>query len=101
MSQMRLNLIDKAYAKMDVTGDGVVNLEDLKKVYDVKQHPEYQNGQLTEEDILKKFLAKFEQNGSQDGVVSIIKTVKLTKNNNNFISQKAIEVQFDHKVFNR
>ena len=68
---MRLNLIDKAYAKMDVTGDGIVTLDDLKKVYNVKQHPAYQNGQETEEDILLKFLAKFEQNGSQDGVVSI------------------------------
>lgn len=70
MSQTRLSLIDRAFAKMDVTGDGVVNLDDLRKVYNVKEHPAFQNGQRTEEDILKSFLAKFEQNGSQDGIVS-------------------------------
>ncbi|KAI1280804.1 Calcyphosin-like protein [Halotydeus destructor] len=70
MSKSRLALIDRAYAKMDVTGDGVVNLDDLKKTYNVKQHPDYQNGSKNEEDILLKFLAKFEQNGSMDGVLT-------------------------------
>lgn len=33
---LRLQLIEKAFAKMDVTGDGVVNINDLKKCYSVK-----------------------------------------------------------------
>lgn len=70
LNEMRLSLIEKAFNKLDSSGDGVVTIEDLKHKYNVKQHPDYQNGRLTEQDILAKFLAKFESNTSTDGVLT-------------------------------
>ena len=70
MSNSRLELIDKAFALMDNTGDGVITIEDLKKTYDVSHHPKYQTGELTKDQVLKEFLDNF-QAGSTDDVVSV------------------------------
>ncbi len=69
MSAARKKVIAEAFNKVDKTGDGILTVEDLKGVYNVKRHPQYLNGQLTEEQILTKFLNNFEVNGSQDGKV--------------------------------
>lgn len=69
MNEMRKQLVDKAFAKLDKTGDGVVTIDDLKGVYNVKQSKEYLNGQKTEDQLLTEFLRKFEE-GSPDGMVS-------------------------------
>lgn len=37
--------------------------QDLRGVYDVKNHPKYLNGEATEEDLYTKFLQNFETNG--------------------------------------
>ena len=70
MSKMRLQLVDMAFAKLDKSGDGVVTIDDLKGVYNVKQHPEYLNGNKTESQLLQDFLKKFEE-GTPDGKVCI------------------------------
>lgn len=70
MSSSRLKLINMAYDKMDTTDDGIINLDDVKGNYDVKNNPKYQSGEETEDQILKKFLNNFEQNGSVDGKVT-------------------------------
>ncbi|XP_013780533.1 calcyphosin-like protein isoform X1 [Limulus polyphemus] len=70
MSPARMELVGKAYSKLDKTGDGQVTSDDLKGVYNVKNHPEYLNGQMTEKQLFNKFLAKFEENGVVNGVVT-------------------------------
>lgn len=66
MGKMRIHLIDLAFAKLDKSGDGVVTIDDLKGVYNVKAHPDYQNGNKDEAQLLQEFLKKFEE-GTPDG----------------------------------
>ncbi|TKS85114.1 Calcyphosin-like protein [Collichthys lucidus] len=41
-------VIMQAFRKLDKTGDGLITIEDLKGVYNAKNHPKYQNGEWTE-----------------------------------------------------
>lgn len=66
-----------AFSKLDKNGDGQVTVDDLKLAYNVRSHPDYQNGNKTEDELLKIFLARFEQNGTVDGIVSFTFTFKL------------------------
>ena len=59
MSKTRLDMIDKAFCKMDRTGDGEITVEDLKLYYNVSQHPKFLSGEKTADELLKKFLDVF------------------------------------------
>ena len=44
----------------------------FSRVYNVKAHPKYQNGEMTEEQIFRKFLNTFEVGSNEvDGTVSL------------------------------
>ena len=58
-------LIKKAFQKADRTGDGIITHADLKGVYNVRQHPKYQSGELTEKEVFMQFLESFE-GGTKD-----------------------------------
>ena len=63
MNKARINVVEEAFRKLDKSGDGFVTIEDLRGVYDVKNHPKYLNGEATEEELYIKFLSNFETNG--------------------------------------
>ena len=70
MSRARVNLINQAFQVLDKTKDGTITTEDLKGTYNCKMHPKFINGEMTEEEIFKEFLKKFEERGEIDGCVT-------------------------------
>lgn len=75
MSNARKEVIMQAFRKLDKTGDGVITIDDLRGVYNVKHHPKYQNGEWTEEQIFRKFLDSFDSPNDKDGQVGSKKVV--------------------------
>ena len=57
LNERRVAAIKKAYAKLDVTGNGLVTLDDIAKLYDASKHPEYLSGSKTEQEIYMEFMA--------------------------------------------
>lgn len=70
MSNARKDIIYQAFHKLDKTGDNVVTSDDLKGVYNVKKHPKYLSGELTEEQIFRMFLDTFDTPGQKDGKIT-------------------------------
>ena len=50
----------QAFAILDKSGDGVVDINDIHGVYDAKKHPDVISGKKSEDDILGEFLETFE-----------------------------------------
>ena len=80
MSNARKNVINQAFNKLDSHGqDGVITIEDLKGVYNVKFHPKFQNGEMTEDEVLREFLDSFDSPDEKDGKVSPILSVACSR----------------------
>jgi len=77
LSALRRRLIKEAFTKLDRTGDGIISVEDLRGVYNVKNNPKYLSGVLTEEQVLNRFLQNFEKDGLVDGKVRNTYFIKL------------------------
>ena len=60
MNQLRVNLVARAFKKMDRSGDGVLQVNDIKGVYNARMHPDVKSGKRTEDEILGEFLETFE-----------------------------------------
>ncbi|XP_050400193.2 calcyphosin-like protein isoform X2 [Patella vulgata] len=69
MNNMRKSLIHQAFNKLDKTGDGLITVEDLKGVYNVKKHPKYLNGEWSEDQCLGEFLKTFDSQ-EKDGKIT-------------------------------
>ena len=51
MNDRRRALVELAYSKFDRDGNGIVNIEDLKGLYNARQHPDVKSGRKTEEEV--------------------------------------------------
>lgn len=60
MNQPRRNLVKKAFTKLDRNKNGFVEVDDIKGVYNCKNHPDVKMGKKTEEEVLSEFLDTFE-----------------------------------------
>jgi len=73
----RLALVKKAYNKLDKDGSGVVDIDDIRDVYNTSRHPDVISGKKTSDQILVEFLETFEMhhniqnNGRSDGTVTL------------------------------
>ncbi len=52
--------MNQAFKKLDRDGSGIVDINDIKGVYNAKQHPDVLSSKKTEEEILQEFLSTFE-----------------------------------------
>lgn len=55
----RQALITKAFLKFDRDGNGYVDANDLRGVYNCSHHPKVQRGQMTEDQAFREFLQSF------------------------------------------
>jgi calcyphosin len=60
MNTYRKNLAEKAFRIMDKDKSGVLNIDDIKGVYNGKLHPDVKAGKKSEEEVLGEFLDTFE-----------------------------------------
>jgi Ca2+-binding EF-hand superfamily protein len=60
MNNNRKRLVDQAWNKMDRDGNGVLDINDIKGVYNARSHPDVKQGKKTEEEVLFEFLETFE-----------------------------------------
>lgn len=60
MTRSRIDLVNKAFNKLDKNHDGVITTADLKGVYIVNKHPKYLNGEWSEDQIFRNFLKTFD-----------------------------------------
>ena len=49
-----------SFAKLDRDGSGVIDINDIKGVYNARNHPDVKSGKKTEDEILGEFLETFE-----------------------------------------
>lgn len=63
MSERRESLVKRAYKLLDANGDGVVRMDDIKRLYDVSHHPGVVAGTITADEALRKFLHEWDANG--------------------------------------
>jgi len=60
MNSFRRGLCEKAFRIMDKDRSGVLDINDIKGVYNAKSHPDVKAGKKTEEEVLGEFLDTFE-----------------------------------------
>lgn len=60
LNAARRALINQAFKKLDKNGNGIVELDDIKGVYNASKHPDVISGKKTEDEILCEFLDTFE-----------------------------------------
>jgi len=73
----RMALVKKAYIKLDKDGSGIVDIEDIKDVYNTSKHPDVISGKKSRDQVLVEFLETFEMHhnvmhGTQaDGMITL------------------------------
>jgi len=60
MNGFRKTFVAQAFDKMDRDGNGVLEISDIKGIYDASHHPEVKQRKKTEDEILTEFLQTFE-----------------------------------------
>eukprot|EP00003_Mantamonas_plastica_P032488 TRINITY_DN883_c0_g1_i1.p3 TRINITY_DN883_c0_g1~~TRINITY_DN883_c0_g1_i1.p3 ORF type:complete len:102 (-),score=28.95 TRINITY_DN883_c0_g1_i1:82-387(-) len=70
MNDFRLDLIALAFDKFDSNDDGKITMVDIQQKYNARQHPKWQSGEWTEEEVFGEFLKNFDDQENPDGVIT-------------------------------
>lgn len=57
----RKNIVTLAFKKFDRDGNGTIEIDDLKGIFNAGNHPDVKMGKKTQEDVMYEFLDTFEQ----------------------------------------
>ena len=60
MNMARKKIVAQAFKKLDKDGNGWIDLNDIRGVYNARKHPDVISGKKSEENILQEFLETFE-----------------------------------------
>merc|ERR1719450_1026385 len=60
MNMARKKTVAKAFKKLDKDGNGWIDINDVRGVYNATRHPDVLSGKKTEDQILQEFLETFE-----------------------------------------
>lgn len=60
MNENRKQFVAIAFKKLDKTGNGIVDIQDLVNTYDVSFHPKFKSGEMSKNDILNEFMAQWD-----------------------------------------
>jgi len=86
MNDFRKALAMRAFKIMDKDGNGTIDIDDIRGVYNGKKHPDVISGKRTEDEILFEFLDTFEAHHSdckedeRDGIVSVPEWIEYYNN---------------------
>jgi Ca2+-binding EF-hand superfamily protein len=72
LNKNRAAIVDLAFDVLDKDGSGLVDIDDIKNVYDTSRHPDVIHKLKTKDEILKEILMSFEggkKNSEKDGIV--------------------------------
>ena len=69
MNDSRTSVVMQAFEKMDKSGDGFITVNDLKGVYNVRQHKKFQSGEWDEKRCFEEFLKNFDSPDDPDAKV--------------------------------
>ena len=58
-SNHRVEIIDIAFLKFDKDGIGLIDIRDLRGVFNAKNHPKVISGEITEDQVFAQFLKNF------------------------------------------
>ncbi len=60
MNDFRRSLVEQAFRKLDNNGNGFIEFDDIKDIYNARKHPDVIQGKRTEQQVLNDFIETFE-----------------------------------------
>ena len=60
MSARRKKIVLQAFDKLDLDKSGIIDMNEIKALYNCKNHPDVKSGKKTEEDVYGEFIETFE-----------------------------------------
>lgn len=64
-NQRRQAIVDKAFLKFDKEGNGIIDITEIRQVFNCAKHPKIVSGEMSEEQVFAMFLKNFNDANGQ------------------------------------